>query len=78
MANMQLTAGAIRELCGDLADWKIAAIIATGASLEDLEEALAWSAGDDETTPHRHLRPQAAASQVCDILSTGEAEEDGR
>ena len=39
------SAGDIRRLCGGIADWKIAAIEQSGASLGDIEAALAWADG---------------------------------
>lgn len=35
----------VRDIVGDLDDAKIAAILATDASPEELEEAAAWAAG---------------------------------
>ena len=31
----------VRRICGDIVDWKVDAIIATGAGFEELEEAVA-------------------------------------
>lgn len=72
MSAAQVTAEEVKRLCGMLPDWKVVAIIETMGTIKDLEEAMAWSSGDDETTPHRHLRPQGAASRIYDILNADE------
>lgn len=71
----KLTSEDVRRVCGRIPDWKVEDIIATGADLRALEEAAAWAAGDDETTPRRHLPPHGVAAQVFDILTAGEAPE---
>lgn len=70
----------VAHLVGDLDDSVIAAILATGASYEEIELALKWiGAGAEEPRLNAHgLTP--TAELVCDILaSTAEfAEEDLR
>ena len=78
MAQTQVTADVIRHMCGEIADWKVTAILDVDGDLEDLEEAVAWSTGDDENPPKRHLNPQGAASRIYDILIAGEEEDDRR
>ena len=67
-----LTADDIHRICGDLPDWKVKEIAASGADLDGLEQAVAWSSGDDESTPMRHLLPASPASRVYDILMADE------
>ncbi len=73
---MKLSAEDIRRTCGDLPDWKLNEIQASGADLDDLKQALAWCAGDDETTPMRHIPPGSAAARVYDVLMAGEEDDD--
>lgn len=44
----RLTADEVRELCGDLLDWKISAILALQPSPADLEVAIGWANQQDE------------------------------
>jgi len=37
-----LDAATVRRLCGDISDQTVTAVLATGASLADLEVAAAW------------------------------------
>ena len=43
-----LTPQDVREIVGALDDAKVAAILATGANAEQLEEAMAWAAGESD------------------------------
>jgi hypothetical protein len=45
-----LTREEILHLCGELPDWKIVKIEASGASYEDLETAATWGQGQDDVT----------------------------
>lgn len=64
-----LTAEQVRAACGDISDSKVSAIIASGADLPALEEAVAWVHGDDETTPAQsNLAAGSAAARVSEIL----------
>lgn len=47
----------VRRLCGDITDEKAAAILAAGGSLEDLETAVAWAAGESDTMGEARLLP---------------------
>lgn len=72
----RLTSEEVRRVCGDIPDWKLARIVATGADATALEEAAAWASGDDETTPDRHLAPGGAAGRIYDILTADEEYDD--
>jgi hypothetical protein len=54
-----LTPQDVREIVGDLDDAKIAAILATGANAEQLEEAMAWAAGESDVMGDLSARSQA-------------------
>lgn len=59
------------RICGDILDWKVTAIIATGASVAEVEAACAWAAGQDELGQERG--PLAGkTAEVYDILMAGE------
>lgn len=38
----------IRHLCGELADWKVARILASEATYEDLKSTMTWAEGQDD------------------------------
>jgi len=63
------TATEIRRLCGELQDWKVAAIEATGATIEEVEEAAAWAAGDDEILGDARRALSGGAAAVYDLLA---------
>jgi hypothetical protein len=71
----------VAHLVGDLEDATIAAILATGATYGEIEQALKWAgAGPDEPRLNAHgMTP--TAEQVFDILlsdpSYAEAEQEG-
>lgn len=63
-----LLASDVRRLCGDILDWKVTAILATGASLGDLESAIAWRLGEDDMMDDMMPPLSGAAAAVYDIL----------
>ncbi|MFQ5774971.1 MAG: hypothetical protein ACE5GS_10660 [Kiloniellaceae bacterium] len=67
-----MTREEIAEIVGDIDDVKAVAIIATGATVEDLEEALAWAAGESDVMARSRLRGSAVVSAVYDILTAEE------
>jgi hypothetical protein len=66
----------ITELLGDIEAAKAEAILATGASLAEIEQAEAWAAGETDVMGdlQRPLRGPVAA--VYEILSTEEPLDD--
>lgn len=76
MTKPAISSTEIRRICGDIPDWKVAAIQAAGGDINALEEAVAWSSGDDETTPDRHLPPESAAAKIYAVLIAGEEEDE--
>lgn len=68
----ELTLEDIRRLCGDISDAAAAAIIASGASIADLERALVADA-EDMTSPEA-----GAVGAVRSILSDGTGWEEER
>ena len=70
--NQPLGADEIRHLCGDIADWKVSAIIALGASVEEIETAVAWSAGEDDVMGEQRWPLSGSAAAVYDVLVADE------
>lgn len=67
-ARQALTAAEIRRVCGDLLDWKVAAITASGATLADLEAAAAWLEGRDDAMGEARRPLSGASAVVYDLL----------
>jgi hypothetical protein len=63
-------------LCGELPDWKIAKIIASKASYQELETAVVWAQGEDRGPDHHPLEGQTA--YLYEILMAGEEWEEER
>jgi hypothetical protein len=71
-----LTAEDVRELCGDVLDWQVAAILALRPSSGDVAAAAAWASGDDELG--QAGRPlEGVAAQVYDLLAADAYPEEG-
>jgi len=62
----------VRHLCGDIADWKVTAILATGADLDDIGAAVAWAAGEDDVMGEERRPLSGSAAAVYDILIADE------
>lgn len=60
------------ELLRHLDDSKIAAVIATGATLAQVEEALLWAEGESDVLGKTNHPLTGAAALVYDILTTEE------
>lgn len=71
----KLTHAEIRRLCGDVTDERVAELLATGATIEDLEVALAWSAGASDVMGAARKPLEGKAAQVYELLSS-ELDED--
>lgn len=66
----------VRHLCGDIADWKIAAILASGADIAQIATAVAWATGQDDVMGKERRPLSGAAAAVYDILAADEEDED--
>lgn len=62
----------ITRMCGRLPDWKILAIEKSGASLRDLEVALAWAADESDVMGDARLPLTGTSLAVYEILMAGE------
>jgi hypothetical protein len=73
-----LTYSDIVGICGDMVDWKVTAIIDTGASAAELEAAWAWSQGADEALGEERRPLAGVTAAVYDILIADEEFEEER
>lgn len=76
ICNSKTSFESIVTLCGQLPDWKILAIEKSGASLRDLEVALAWAADESDVMGDARLPLTGTALAVYEILMAGEEPED--
>lgn len=67
-----ITAEQIIDIVGSLTDARIMAIIATGANVEEVEEAAAWADGESDVMGDLRLRATGPVAAVYDILRTEE------
>lgn len=70
--HAMLTHDDILHLCGELPDWKVARILASEATYEDLNTAMTWAGGQDDVIgPAEHpLTGRAAA--LYEIITADE------
>jgi len=62
----------VRRMCGEISDRKIADIMTSGATMEELEIALAWAAGESDVMGKERHPLSGTAKLVYEILMTGE------
>ena len=67
-----LDAAEIRRVAGDILDWQVQAILASGASFEELEEAAAYVAGADDVMGQERKPLSGRVAQIYDILTRDE------
>ncbi len=70
--------GEVIRICGDLLDWKIAAIVGTEATAEELEEAVAWIQGQSDIMGKERKRLAGRVAAIYDILTADEEPDDYR
>lgn len=68
-----VTAEAIIDIVGPLTDARVMAIIATGATIEQIEEAAAWAQGESDVMGDLRLRAAPPVVAVYEILTAEEA-----
>jgi hypothetical protein len=77
MTRQPATLHEITELLGDLEAAKAEAILATGATVPEIEEAQAWAAGESDVMGGELARPlSGAVAAVYEILSTEQPPDD--
>ncbi len=64
-----LDAEAVRRLCGDITDATISAILAVGASIADLEAAIAWAAGESDVMGEARRPLAGASAAIYELLA---------
>ncbi len=67
-----VTADDVRAMVGDISDAKITAVLATNPSFEDLEEAVAWAAGESDVMGEERLPLSRTAARVYEIVAADE------
>jgi hypothetical protein len=66
----------IMDLLGDIEAAKAEAILATGATLAEIEEAQAWASGESDVLGDLKRPPSGAVAEVYDVLSSEEPLDD--
>lgn len=64
----QLTPQDVRDVVGELDDVKVAEILASGATPEELEEAAAWAAGESDVMGDLERPLSGSVARVYEIL----------
>lgn len=67
-----VTAEQIIDIVGPLTDARVMAIIATGATIEEIEEAAAWAEGESDVMGDLRIRAAAPVAAVYEILTAEE------
>ncbi len=71
----EASAAEVRELCGDVLDWKVAAILDLHPTPGDIAAAVAWAGGEDDLG--QEGRPlEGVAAQVYDVRTADDYPED--
>lgn len=68
-----LLASEVRRIVGDVPDSRVLAILATGATLEELEEAVAWANAESDVMGELELPLTGTIAQLYEILTIDEA-----
>jgi hypothetical protein len=77
-ANQRLDPESVVRLCGDILDGTVTAIVDTGASLSDLEAAMAFLYGESDTMGEERRPLTGAAAEIYDLLATEQDTADER
>ena len=75
---MTMTREDVIAILGPVEDDLIVAVLATGATAEELEEAFGWLNEDDVLGRQLHRQPSGRVAELCNILQPAEEEEDHR
>lgn len=71
-AHGYLSRREILEMAGDIEDAKVAAIEASAATREQLEEAVAWASGESDVMGNERLPLSGVAEHLYEILTADE------
>ena len=66
------------RIAGDVSDAKAVAIIASGASRDELEQAVAWACLEDDVMGKQRRALTGIVAELYEILTADEADEDER
>lgn len=70
MTGRQVDRDDVVRLFGNISDQRIADILATGASLEEMEQAAAWLAQEDDVMGELERPLTGAAAEVYEIVAS--------
>ena len=73
-----LDADEVRRIAGEIDDVKLVAILELGASVAELEAAVAWAEGESDVLGEARERLSGRVGQLYEILTAGEEWEDER
>jgi hypothetical protein len=71
-SKQAVTHDMVVHLVGEIGNARIAAILAIGPTLEEIEEAVAWAAGESDVMGEERLPLSGVAAQVYDLLTADE------
>jgi hypothetical protein len=72
--NRPVTRDDVLNIAGQLDDRRIAEVVATKATVAELMEARQWVLSND--TPGIHRQPSPRVNRLCEILNSGEPEDE--
>ncbi|ACI98881.1 MULTISPECIES: hypothetical protein [Rhodospirillales] len=75
---MALTRDQVYEICGRMDDLRVANIIGTGASEQELMEARTWLAADDMLGQDLQRMPSGRVARLVELLRADEPDWDDR
>ncbi len=73
-----LTHDVIHEAVGDIGDAAIAAIMETGATLEQFDEAAALAGGESDVISATRIHPDPVVQAVYELLTANQAYDEDR
>jgi hypothetical protein len=68
----RLTREEVLHIVGRMDDFRVAEIIASGATKDELLEARQWVSSDDSIQRALHRQPHGRVARLCEILSADE------
>lgn len=78
IAPQMLNAEIVRRLCGDILDQTVADILETGASVADVEAAMAWMTGETDAMGEARVPLSGLPAAVYDLLIVEQDGDDER
>lgn len=70
--DAMLTHDDILHLCGELPDWKVARILTSEATYEDLKTAMEWAGGQDDVVGPAEHPLVGRAAYLYEIITADE------